>query len=890
MYRAQTWLLPRVLMRQHGSELVADARAEFERAHAHRGLSGLVGALLGASADLMARAPGEWWSEREEYASYDATRVESVHPGERVMRFGNDVKLAARALAKRPGFAFVAVLTLALGVGANVAIFTVVNAVLLQPLPYEESEQLVFITHAAPGLNFPDMRNSPGTYRLYVEQTRSYQSMAAVSGAQRNLTGSTRPARINAARVTPSLHDVLRVEPVIGRRLTDEDAAPGAPPVALLTHVGWSAQFGSAPDVVGRVIELDGVATEIVGVMGRDFVYPNASTALLLPYGMAPGEFGTFGMTVIARLRPGTSIASAHAEVQQVLPRMLEMFPGMPPDFFEHTQMSASVESLRDRTVHRAETTLWIVLGTVVFLLLVACASVANLFLVRSESRTREVAIRLALGAPRSRVASIFLAESLLLSVVGGAWGLLLGYLGVRALVAAAPAQLPRLHEISVGVEVVLFAALVSILAGVAFGTLALLGQLRATAYGVAREGRAQTAGRERQRVRKVLIAVQIALALMLVTGSALMLRSFDRLRAVDPGVEADGVLAVGVSRGSNVDRARALQDYMRIVEAVRTLPGVSSAGVINALPINPGGMSGTSFAVEGRTEDPSGVPWFVMYSSVTEDALPAFGIDVIAGRSIERADVEQARPVAVVTETFARNFFEGDAIGQRIRFDEGEPWIEIIGMVPDVRSFGLREAPRPLMYVPLTAPVGGVGLDVMYLGVRTTGDPMRLAPEVRAAVQRIDSEIPIMTAQTMRSIVDAELTDTSMTMTVLLVAAVVALLLGAVGLYGVIGFVVAQRRSEIGVRIALGAMPQQVRRMILAQGLGVAVLGVIIGLAGAIALGRLLESVLFEVSARDPLTLIVAPIVLLGVSALAAYLPARRASEVSPLEALRST
>src|SRR5690606_23112783 len=426
----------------------------------------------------------------------------------------------------------IVVLTLALGIGANVAILAVVNAVLIRPLPYPESERIVWIKHHAPGLNLPELENSQGTLRLYKEHARSFSHVGAGREERRNLRGGVQRTRVRVAYVTPSMFGVLGVQPALGRALTDEDAEPGAPPVIVLTHAGWSAHFGRAPDVLGRTIELDGVRAEVVGVMPEGFVYPRPETVGLLPYRIEPdGPFHAFGIVGMARLAPGVTLEAARTEVSQLQPRLSEMFSIPTPEFLARAQWTASVTPFRDVVVGDAAAGLWIVLATVGFLLLVACASVANLFLVRAESRQRETGIKVALGASTGRIASSFLAESLLLGVAGGGVGVVLAAFALRALVSSGPAQLPRLHEIDMDGTVIGFAAVLSLAAGLLFGLLPLGAQLRGSLSALTREGRGLSAGRDRQRVRKALIVLQIALALVLLTGSGLMLRTFDRLR-----------------------------------------------------------------------------------------------------------------------------------------------------------------------------------------------------------------------------------------------------------------------------------------------------------------------------------------------------------------------
>jgi putative ABC transport system permease protein len=833
--------------------------------------------------DLLKRLPSEWRAVDRRSDRAQQTFLERMH----TMLL--ELSQAARSLAKRPGFTMVTVFTLALGIGANVAIFAIVNSVLVQPLPYPEPDEIVMIQHHAPGLDFENLDSSPGTQELYREQARSFAALATVEGAQRNLTGGREPARVSAIRTTPSLFDVLRVSVALGRPLLESDAVEGAAPVAVLTHPAWQTHFGGASDVLGRTIMLNDVATEVVGVMPREFRYRDAELALLLPL-IIPGEpqFGSFGLHGIARLRPGIDLAAAETELKSLQPRMMERWE-LPGTFVASTGWDVSLQTLRDRTVGDAAAMLWIVFGTVSFLLLVACASVANLFLVRAESRQREVGIRLALGATRTRVAATFLYESVLLGVAGGVWGLALGTIAVQVLVASGPPQLPRLDEIAVDGTVILFGLVVSIVAGILFGALPLLRRGSAALSSLTGEARGSTVGRDRQYVRKTLIVAQIALAIILLTGSGLMLRSFQRLRAVDPGFRPDNVLTVGISVGDGVEKLRAAAVYQQVLDQAAGMPGIETLGLTNALPLQPQSLSGSSFEIQSRPREDDAIETVAMYAVISDGFLQTMGTELIAGRDIERADSEQRRPVTLISETFARTEFpDRDPIGERIRFGTDTTWHEVVGVVRDVRVMGLREEMRPLAYLPMTTSVESARIALMHLTVRTTAEPLSLSQPLLAAIRRANADVPLLTVRTMDSVMKESMADTSFTMTIILIAACVALLLGAVGLYGVIGYVVSQRTREIGLRLALGAVPMQVRRMVMRQGLDLAGIGTVLGVAGALALTRVLDSVLFEVDSRDPLTFALVPLVLLGVSAVAAYVPARRASRMAPMHAMR--
>ena len=801
-----------------------------------------------------------------------------------------ELRVAARALVKRPGFAAAAAITLALGIGANVAIFTVVNAVLLRPLPFPDADRIVTILHHAPGINLPELQSSPGLITHYREGSRTLTRAAGFEFRERNLTGGGTPERVRVIAVTPELFEVLAIRPARGRHFYDSDAQPGSAAVAILTNALWQSRFGGDPAIVGRQVELDGVATEIVGVMPAAFAYPDRETRLLIPLWLDPARgFGSFGTRTLARLSPGVTLEAARREIDDLQRRIPERFPDMTPDLFKQFGWSVTVDPLRDVVVRTVSAPLWIVFGAVGLLLLIAGANVANLFLVRGESRQREVAIRATLGASWSRIATTFMAESALLALAGGVGGLALAAAGVQLLVAYGPPQLPRLHEISVDWRVVGFAAALTAVTGSILGALPVWHLARRSFTLLLRDsGRGNTAGRGRMRVRQLLIAGQVALALVLLVGAALMLQSLARLSAVDPGFKVDGILTTGVSLGGATDRARMAVFYQQVLDTVAALPGVTSAGAGTSLPIAATRMNGSSFDIQSRPRTDDQIKPVTMFHAVMPGYFETLGIRLIDGRLPERADADPARHVAWVNETFARSFLDGRAVGERIRISDHPTWLEIVGVVGDVRTFGLREEIRPMTYLPLGTPVPNVDLGTMQIVVATTGTPASLAPLLRPAVDRVDRSVPLTATRTMTEIVSSSLAQMSLTITLVTLAALIALALGAVGLYAVISYVVSQRTAEIGVRMALGARPSDVRRLVLWQGLSVVVAGLIAGLAAAAAASQLLGSLLFEVSARDPVTFAAVAALLLAVSAAAIYPQVQRAVAVDPVRAIR--
>jgi predicted permease len=798
----------------------------------------------------------------------------------------HELKMAARALAKRPGYAAIAAFTLALGIAANVAIFTVVDAVLLNPLPYPAADRIVIVRHHAPGLDLPDLDISPGLAALYREEARTLTRLAAYETGELNLTVNGRPDRVETAQVTPEIFDILAVRPSLGRPFREPDAHKGAPRVVILTHGLWQSRFGGDPGVVGRRIELDGVRAEVVGIMPAGFAFPDAEARILVPLWLDPaGGFGSFSPEALARLAPGVSLEAARREITALQRRIPERFPDLPSEFLDRAGWSATVTPLRDHIVADISTMLWILFGTVGLVLLMAGANVANLFLVRAESRQREMAVRAALGAGRWRLARAFLAESLALAVAGGIAGSLMAWGAVRLLLAYSPADLPRLHEVKMDGTVLAFAAALILCVGVVLGALPMLHLAGRSFVALLRDGgRGATASRSRHRMRQLLIGGQVAVALVLLVASTLMLRSAARLYAVDPGIRVEDVVTVGVSLGSRPERAQGIAFYQQVLEQVAALPGVVSGAAASTLPIGATGFSGGSFDIESRPRPEQELPPVAMYMAVTPGYFETLGVPLLAGRAPEWVDATRERQVAWVNQTLARTFLENEAIGERIRLEGIE--FDIVGVVGDIRSMGLREEIRPSVYMTLGS--AAVPLDVMQVVVRTSATPATIAPLLRQAVDRVDASVPLATIRTMADVVARSLAETWFTMVLLACAAGGALVLGLVGLYGVIRYIVAQRTPEIGVRIALGARPRDVRMMVLRQGLTVTLAGVGAGLVMAWASSRIMESLLFEVSAHDPATFGLVALLLTAVSALATYLPARTAASIDPSRALR--
>ncbi len=774
----------------------------------------------------------------------------------------NELRHAARMLARHRGYATVAALTLALGIGATVAIFTVVNAVLLRPLPYPDSDRIVVIGQHAPGLNMADLGNSPGLVREYRNHARSIAAIGGYRMRSLNFADGATPERLRAVAVTPDLLTVLAVRPAIGRPFQAADAQKNATRVAILTHGLWRSRFGGDPGVVGRAIRIDGQPAEVIGVMPEDFVFVDSEVRLLVPLRFdSESQFGDFGMTALARLAPSASVGAARREIEQLQSRIPEWFGDLTADLLARFGWSVTVERWRDRTVADVSRALWVLMATVGFVLLIAGTNVANLFLVRAEARQPELAVRSALGAGRARLAAVFLAESLLLAAIAGAAGVALAAWAIRLLVAYGPARLPRLHEVHLDATVIAFAAAITAVCAIVLGLLPGVHMVggRRLATLVREGGRGSTAGRARHRVRQLLIVTQVAAAVVLLVSSGLMVRSASRLAAVDPGFVPHGVVTAGVTPGSQPDASRAAVFYRNVLDEMARLPGVESVGATSALPVAPASLSGSNFEIRSRPTPEGELPQFAMYIAVTAGYFETLGIPLLQGRAPVWADTDQRRPVAWVNQALVSRFLGDRVIGESIQI--GEQWLDIVGVVGDVKTFDLREPSRPLVYLPMGS--AAVPLDVMYTVVRTRDAAALPASGLRAAVDAVDRSVPLTSVRTMDEILDESLAQTSFTMALLTIAALTALVLGVVGLYGVISYVVSQRTPEIGIRLALGARPGDVYALVLRQGLILALAGVAAGLVAAAASARLMGALLFQVSAHDPVTYAAAAVVL---------------------------
>lgn len=897
VYRILLAGLPAALRSEYGREMQDDLEAILLQAHRDRGGWGVAGALGRGLLDL-GSSIGR--NQLRELRGGTVGARGRLGPGERMMNGIRELKLALRALLKRPGFTATAVVTLGLGIGAVTAIFTFVNAILLEPLPYPESDRIVEVRHHAPAIDLPELNNSPGTLAFYREEASWFESITGLSEGSYVITGTDRPEEVSFLQGHPEFFQVFRVAPAVGRPLVEADVAPGAPAVAVLFHDAWQHRYGGARDVLGRIIELDGEPIEIVGVMPEDFIPIEPGPLGILPL-TRPDEpaFGQFGIAGFARLADGVTLEQAQARMAAVQTQIPDYFPDqIPGEQLENFGWAVSTVRLLDEVVEDVVGSLWLVMGTVGVVLLIAIANVANLFLVRSESRQKELAVRSAMGAGRARLAGSFLSEAAVLGVAGGILGVVVAAGGVGLLVRHGPQDLPRLQEVAITPTVLGVAALLSVVAALFLGYVPLARREGSSVASVLRDGsRGSTDGRSRHRARNALVVSQLALGLMLLVGSGLMFRTFAELRRIDTGFDTEGILTLGMSVREDADRVETTRLWDQIRARVAALPGVEAAAVTTQVPLATGNANGGSFSIQSQPREDNEIPPVAMYHAVGPRYFEVMGIPLLAGREIAESDLNAPLPVVWISQHFADVHFDGGGIGERITWDgreaDDQSWAEIVGIVGTVTNLDLREDPGNHVYFAM-----GSGSTLAYPNLSSARVVAKvsegqaaasLAPAARDLVASVDARVPVTRVETIEEIMSRALAGESITLVLLGIAATLALFLGSIGLFGVISYVVTQRTREIGLRIALGAEVGAVRGMVLWQGLRVAAMGVGLGLLGAFGLSRLMGSILYGVSARDPLTFGVAPVILLAVALLATWLPARRASRVDPMEALRS-
>jgi putative ABC transport system permease protein len=803
-----------------------------------------------------------------------------------------DIRYGARGLWKHPGFTAIVVITLALGIGASTAIFSVVDSVLLRRLPYRTAERIVAIQEfgkegkrgQVTSANFLDWR----------AQNTVFEHLAAIKVTTANLALSDQAERIDLAQTNANFFDVFGINPQYGRLFIPGDEQAGHAPVVVVSHALWQRRFGGDPSLVGKPITLDGTNYSVIGIAPPGFQYPNKTELWLPPLRLVPEMFPGQDVTqtrrmgylaAVALLKPGVSQQQAAAEMETITARLRQQYPETNNVRFN------KVVSLHEHVVGDTNKLLWLLLGAVTFVLLIGCANVANLLLASGASRQKEMAIRTALGASRWRVMRQLFTESTMLALTGGAVGLLVAFWGLAAITKLLPTNFPRLNEIHIDLRILGFTFVASVLTGILFGLVPALQISRADVQETIKEtGRGASGSRRQSRFRQALIVVEVALSIVLLVGAGLLFRSFMRLQSVDTGFSPQQVLTAqltpaGPNYRTNADAAKF---YNQVIEKLSNIPGVQDAGIINTLPLDSGPTS--RFRVEGRpVTTPDQWP-SVNYRVVSPNYFRALSIPVLQGRAYTDRDGENAPRVMIVNQKLAQDIFPGEEpVGKRITFgnvdnNQQPVWWEIVGVVANVRSIELREEPMPELYFSSSQDLW----PAMSIVVRSSVEPSSLSGSLRQIVNEVDKSVPVSSVKTMDHVVSESITQPRFNLFLLGLFSTVAMLLSAAGIYGVTAYAVTQRTHELGIRIALGAQVSDVLKMILGQGMAVIGIGVALGLVAAFALVRLLRSLLFGVGENDPLTFVAITLGLLLVALIACYIPARRATKVDPLVALR--
>ena len=802
--------------------------------------------------------------------------------------FLQDLRYAARILWKNPGFTAVAVIALALGIGANTAIFSVVNTVLLRPLPYKDPEQLVMVWEDASRHGYPRDTPAAANYVDWRDQNSVFSSMAAIADVNFNLTGVGNPERLKGRRVSANLFPLLGVEPQLGRVFTAAEDQPGAQGVVVLSHRLWQRRLGGDPGILGKTLTLNDEVHTVVGVMPARFKFPENDDELWVPIALTAQEAANRNrhyLQVVARLKPGVTLAQAQSEMTTIGARLQQQYPESNAD------LGVALTSLQEHIVGDIKPALLILLGAVGLVLLIACANVANLLLARAAIRQKEIALRVALGARRWRLLRQFLTESVLLATLGGILGLAIAYAGLLLLGSFIPETISQAREISLDLKVLGFTLAVSLLTGFIFGLAPAFQALRMNQSETLKEGgRDSVTGRSGKRLRGLLVTAEVAVSLVLLIAAGLLINSFLRLRNIDPGFKVDHLLTMKIELPEPKYEAfeRRAAFYTDLLQRVQSLAGVRSAAVTTNLPLY---RQGNSIAVrlEGKPDPPPGQELIVVTRIISPAYFETMSIPLLAGRQVTDQDTETTPNVVVISETMARRFWPGeDAIGKRLaagRVRSDADWIQVVGIAKDVRQFELNAEPRPQMYMSYRQADFFAPEDLV---VKTDVEPASLAAAVRTAVWEIDKDQPISNIKTMEEILGDSIARQRFSMLLLGIFAGVALLLAAVGIYGVMSYSVAQRTHEIGIRMALGAQTGAVLKLAVGYGLKLVVAGVLIGLVAAFALTRLMATLLFGVTPTDPATFALISLLLVGVAAVASYIPARRATKVDPLVALR--
>jgi predicted permease len=811
-----------------------------------------------------------------------------------------DLRYATRRLLRTPSFSAATVLTIALAIGAATAIFTAIDGILLKPLPYAHSDRLVALVHAAPGIGIKEMNMAPSLYYTYSDESRAFEAVGLWEKGAWTVTGVAEPERVRGLSVSPEFLPTLGVTVASGRGFTSADAIPGGERVIILSDSFWKTRFGGVRSILGRQVRLGGDGFTVIGVLPPSFRFMDQPIALIAPLRFNRAEVPLFQFCCegFARLKPGITLADANADVARMLPIAAAKFPmnsGLSRTLFEDAHIAPRLKPLKDLQVGNIRGTLWVLMATVGILLAIACANVANLMLVRTDARRQELATRTALGAGAWRIARELLLESLLISCAGGALGIGIAWGAVRWFTASATLHLPRLEEISIDPAVLAFAAGISLVTGLLFGLVPVYryGRLALSAE-MRSGGRFLTGSKARLRVRGILVSAQVALALVLLVGSGLMIRTALALHRVDPGfsIAADvqtvrtSIPSTQVKDSESVTRME--EEIQRKIEAI---PGVSKAGMVSWIPMD--GSSGDPVYAEDWSPE-SGTPPIRRFKFISPGYVSAIGSRLVAGRDLTWTDLYNRTPVALISENLAREFWHSPeaAIGKHVRPSPKTEWKQVIGVIADLRDDGIDRPAPTIVYWPLLVRMGSsdtANRSVAYAIRSSRTGSTALTREIRQAVNTVNGSLPLADVKTLQSMYEQSLARTSFTLLLLAIAGGMALLLGVVGIYGTISFSVAQRSREVGIRLALGAPTRDITAMFVRQGLAEAGAGLVCGLAAAFALTRLMESVLYGVSAGDPTTYLEASMGLVLAAVLASYLPARRATRISPVETLRA-
>ena len=819
----------------------------------------------------------------------------------------DQLKQVLRRLGRAPLFTTVTLLTLAVGVGANTVIFSVVEGVLLKPLPYPQPEQLIGVWHTAPGIGLKELNMAPSIYFIDREQSTTLQDIGAYSGDSLNVTGAGQPEHVRGLDVTDGALPILGVAPALGRLFTRKDDSAGAPQTVLLSYGYWQKKFGGASSVIGRSITVDGKPREIIGVLPRGFHFlDQQDAALILPYqwDRSKTKLGNFSEQAIARLKPGVTMEQASTDMARLLPIVLRSFPapeGFSASLFEKARISPNLRPLKQDVVGDVGKVLWVLMGSIVLVLLVACANVANLLLVRVEGRRQELAVRSALGAGWGRIAAELFFESMVLGIVGSLIGLAFAYGALRLLVAMAPTGLPRIHEIGIDLPVLLFTLALALFTSLLIGSIPVIKYAGASVNSSLREGgRALSQSRERHRARKALVIVQVALALVLLICSGLMIRTFRALMHVSPGFDdPDSVQTfhfyIPETQIPDTQRDRVVRMDQAILDKLAAIPGVSSVSFSNSVPLDGYNTNDVLYAqdhVLGEGE----LPPVRRFKYISPRSFATLGTRLVAGRDLDWTDIYQKRPVAIISENFAREYWRNanGALGKRIRVASNDDWREIVGVAQDVHDNGVDQAAPATAYWPVMQDRFEGQKEMLQRGIAFAIRSPRAGSqvfinEIQQKVWSINPDVPLADVATLGELYTKSIARTSFTLVMLCVAGAMALLLGIVGIYGVISYSVSQRTREIGIRMALGAQRQALTALFVRQGLWLTGIGAACGLIVALVTMRLMSAILFNVSPVDPITYVTITACVVATAWLACYLPSRRAATVDPADALRS-